>query len=71
MKGCKMSQKQQKYVKPAKFTFFNSGTQYSFDPKKKTNMNNEFITLLELHKREVEFRNSPDVFILDDTGTPL
>ena len=54
-----------------KYTFFNQGTAYSFDPTKSANVNGKLSNLLELHKEEVRFRNRKDVFILTDTGEEL
>lgn len=53
------------------YTFFSQGTPFAFDPNKKANINGELSNLLELHKQEVKFRNSPDVFILTNTGEVL
>jgi len=51
-----------------KYTYFSDGTGYHFEPTKMVNHENERINLLELHKREVKFRSSPTVYIVDDTG---
>jgi hypothetical protein len=56
--------------KKIRFTFHSAGTYTSFNPKK---MINDFrtdrrISLLDFYKEEVKFRNSPDVFVLDDRG---
>ena len=53
------------------YTFVSQGTPFAFDPTKKANLNGELSNLLELHKQEVKFRNSPDVFILTNAGEVL
>lgn len=53
------------------YTFFSQGTPFAFDPTKKANLNGELSNLLEFHKQEVKFRNSPDVFILTNAGEVL
>ena len=54
-----------------KFTFFNSGNSYDFDPAKRVSVNGELVNNLKFHLSEVAFRNSPDVYVVDDTGTVI
>lgn len=64
--------KGQKYSnKPKKYTYFSDGTGYSFNPAKTVNFNGKLITLLDFHKQEAKFRQSENVFILNDTGEKI
>ena len=54
-----------------KYTFYSDGNSYDFDPVRNTNYSGVPMTLLELHKSEVRFRNSKSCFILDETGRSL
>lgn len=63
---------QQNHVIPSKkYAFFSGGTAYFFDPNKNANLNGRLVTSLDFHISEVKFRNSPDVYILNDTGEVL
>ena len=67
-----VTQKHYKYSnRPKRYTFFNMGTGYAFDPTKSANVDGKLSNLLELHKAEVRFRKRKDVFILTETGEVL
>ena len=65
------TERKTKWGRPLHYTFMNQGTAYSFDPYRRTNWNGNLTTFLELHKEEVRLRNSPDCFILTDSGIVL
>lgn len=56
-----------------RYTFFSDGNGYNFYPER--NVYDIFQkrrrTALDFHKDLVKFRNSPSVFILDETGKPI
>ena len=60
----------QNLKKPKKYAFFNSGSIYFFSPDKYIYDFNleQNMTALEFHKKIVEERNDPSVFILDGAG---
>lgn len=57
--------------RPKRYTFFNMGTGYAFDPMKSANVSGKLSNLLEFHKAEVRFRKRKDIFILTETGEVL
>lgn len=60
-----------KYYRPKLYTFFSQGNSFVFNPNKTTSYDGRLMTLLDLHKQEVKFRNSKDVFILNEVGEVL
>ena len=56
-----------------RYTFFSDGNSYHFYPER--NVYDIFKkrrrTALEFHADLVKFRNSPSVFIVDETGKPI
>lgn len=63
--------KKYKYERPKRYSYFSDGNSFDFNPDKTVNFNGEFITMLELHKRQVLLRRKKSVFILDETGKVL
>lgn len=56
-----------------RYTFFSDGNSYNFYPERFVYdmFEGKRRSALDFHKDLVAFRNSPTVFILDDTGKPV
>ena len=56
--------------KEMRFTYFSYGTRYSFNPFKKVYdiRSGKQVDAVRIQLEEVNFRNDPNIYILDHTG---